>query len=131
MAMPRSGRRGVGGADCSARSSALTRTPDAVDLARRLTDPALRPADRRPRAATRTLRPVSGLLPVVGAADGLRNRAAVSQLAAVSVVVRPKAGRVRDAGRVTTRTRTRRREQLVAIATTLAAITRLAQWTRC
>ncbi|MEV6113721.1 MFS transporter [Streptomyces sp. NPDC052109] len=77
-----------------------------LDLARRLADPAFLVPTSALAAATAALSVGVGFLPVSGRAAGLgtvATGAAVSVLAACAAVVQPRAGRARDAGRLTTR----------------------------
>ncbi|MEV5952983.1 MFS transporter [Streptomyces sp. NPDC051987] len=77
-----------------------------LDLARRLTDPAFLAPTAALAAATAALSVGVGFLPVSGRVAGLgpvATGAAVSLLAATAALVQPRAGRARDAGRLTTR----------------------------
>ncbi|MFF4045006.1 MFS transporter [Streptomyces sp. NPDC001816] len=77
-----------------------------LDLARRLADPAFLAPTGALAAATAALSVGVGFLPVSGRAAGLgtvATGAAVSLLAACAAVVQPRAGRVLDEGRLTTR----------------------------
>ncbi|MFF4986274.1 MFS transporter [Streptosporangium saharense] len=83
------------------------RRQTALDLARRLADPAFLAPTAALAAATAALSVGVGFLPVSGRAADLgtvATGAAVSVLAACAAIVQPRAGRALDEGRLTTRT---------------------------